>query len=428
MLKRILLFASLGVVLLLAACSTPSTPTLSSTQTSAPSPLPSETTLPAQSPTSTEITTSPAATASSVTSFPDPANYQWSQVTSGLAFPVAVTNAGDGSGRIFILEKKGLVRVLSEGQLQAAPFLDIRDRAGSKGSEQGLLGLAFHPDFKKNGFFYVDYTNTNGDTTISRFSAVPSAAPADQIADPASEKILLTIQQPFANHNGGHILFGPDGMLWIGMGDGGSGGDPNGNGQSLQTLLGKILRIDVNNGDTYTDPPTNPFAAGGGLPEIWAYGLRNPWGFSFDAQAGDLFIADVGQDQWEEVDYLPVGFSAIPANFGWNIKEGTHPYKETASPPANLIDPVFEYSHDLGCSVTGGGVYRGKNLPDFNGIYLYGDYCAGTIWGLIHQADGSWQNQKLFETGLKITGFGTDENGDIYFASGQGGLFELMAK
>ncbi len=427
MLKQPLFIASLGV-LLLAACSSPATPTLTNTQTFAPSPLPSETTLPAQSPTNTQIAITPTVPVTSVPSFPDTANFQWSQIASGLAFPVALSNAGDGSGRIFILEKKGLVRVLSNGQLLAIPFLDIRDRAGSKGSEQGLLGIAFHPDFKQNGFFYVDYTNNNGDTTISRFSADPSAAPADQVADAGSEKILLTVKQPFANHNGGHILFGPDGMLYIGMGDGGSGGDPNGNGQSLQTLLGKILRIDVNNDDPYAIPPGNPFASGGGLAEIWAYGLRNPWAFSFDAQTGDLFIADVGQDQWEEIDFLPAGFAEVPANFGWNIKEGTHPYKETASPPADLIDPVFEYSHDLGCSITGGGVYRGKNLPAFNGIYIYADYCAGTIWGLIHQADGSWQNQTLFETGLKITGFGTDESGEIYFVTQEDGVFELAAK
>ncbi|MRS03728.1 glucose dehydrogenase [bacterium] len=428
MLKRALLVTSLSVIIMLAACSSPSTPTLGSTQTSAPSPLPSETSLPTQSPTNTQVVNTPAEPASSVASFPDPANFQWAQVANGLAFPVALSNAGDGSGRIFILEKKGLVRVLSNGQLLATAFLDIRDRAGSKGSEQGLLGIAFHPNFKQNGFFYVDYTNTNGDTTISRFYADPSTTAADQVADPASEKILLTVKQPFANHNGGHILFGPDGMLYIGMGDGGSGGDPNGNGQSLQTLLGKILRIDVNTGDPYAIPPNNPFAAGGGLPEIWAYGLRNPWSFSFDAQTGDLFIADVGQDKWEEIDYLPAEFTAVPANFGWNIKEGTHPYKEVASPPANLIDPVYEYSHDLGCSITGGGVYRGKSLTAFNGIYLYADYCAGTIWGLIHQADGSWQNKDLFETGLKITGFGTDENGELYFVTQEGGVFELAAK
>lgn len=428
MLKHTITFAGLGVLLLLAACSSPATPTLTNTQTSAPSPLPSETTLPAQSPTQTEIVITPTEPASSVPSFPDPANFQWSQIASGLDLPVALSNAGDGSGRIFILEKKGLVRVISNGQLLATPFLDIHDRAGSTGSEQGLLGIAFHPNFMQNGFFYVDYTNNNGDTTISRFSAGPSAAPSDQVADAASEKILLTIKQPFANHNGGHILFGPDGMLYIGMGDGGSGGDPNGNGQSLQTMLGKILRIDVNDGDPYAIPAGNPFAAGGGLPEIWAYGLRNPWAFSFDAQTGDLFIADVGQDQWEEIDYLSAGFTAIPANFGWNINEGTHPFTETVSPPANMIDPVFEYNHDLGCSVTGGEVYRGKNLPAFNGIYLYADYCAGTIWGLIHLVDGNWQNQTLFETGLKITGFGTDENGEVYFVSAQGGLFELAAK
>jgi len=247
-----------------------------------------------------------------VSAFPEAAGFQWTEIVKNLQMPVNLANAGDGSNRMFILEKEGLIRVIRDGTLQEAAFLDIRDRVGSTGSEQGLLGLAFHPDFEHNGFLYVDYTNKQGDTVIARFTADANANPADQKANPASEKILLTIHQRYANHNGGHILFGPDGMLWIGMGDGGSAGDPHGNAQSLQSLLGKLLRIDVNNGDAYSIPSDNPFASGGGLPEIWAIGLRNPWQFSFDSLTKDLFVADVGQDKWEEIDFLPAGFQPSP--------------------------------------------------------------------------------------------------------------------
>jgi len=390
--------------------------------------MPTAVVTPQSTSTVTPVPATPTSSPASVTQFPDPATYQFSQVVSGLNFPISMANAGDGSGRLFVLEKKGVVAVVADGQLQAAPFLDIRDRVGSSGNEQGLLGIAFHPDFKQNGFFYVDYTNVNGNTVVSRFSADPAAPAASQAADPASEKIILTVDQPFANHNGGHILFGPDGMLYIGMGDGGSGGDPNGNGQNLNTLLGKLLRIDVNGGDPYAIPADNPFASGGGLPEIWAYGLRNPWQFTFDSLTGALYIGDVGQDKWEEIDYLPAGFAPLPANFGWNLFEGTHIYKSSGSLPTDLVPPVYEYSHSLGCSVTGGDVYRGAALAQFQGIYLYGDYCAGTLWGLIHLPDGSWQNQTLFESGLNITSFGIDEKGEIYFVSKQGGLYELTSK
>lgn len=426
--RSLLLYPSLALILVVSACTsqvqTPAPPA-QSTLTSEATDLAATATPAAISPTQPAATTASPAT---VTAFPNPDNYQWSQVVSGLANPVNLANAADGSNRLFILEKKGIIRVVSGSVLQPEPFLDIRDRVGSGSSEQGLLGLAFHPDFKANGYFYVDYTNTSGNTVIARFTANSQASPADQKGDPASEKILLTIDQPYPNHNGGHILFGPDGYLWIGMGDGGSQGDPHGNGQSLNTLLGKLLRIDVDHGDSYAIPSDNPFASGnGGLPEIWAYGLRNPWQFSFDALTKDLYIADVGQDQWEEVDFLPAGFSTLPANFGWNIKEGSHPYKEVANPPTNLIDPVAEYDHSQGCSIIGGSVYRGQALPEFNGIYLYGDFCSGTIWGLLHLSSG-WQSQLLFDTGVKIQAFGTDERGEPYLVASDGGLYRLEKK
>ena len=237
--------------------------------------------------------------------------------------------------------------------------------------------------------------NLNGDTVIARFSSPPG----EKKVDPSSEFILIKIKQPFANHNGGNLIFGPDGYLWIGMGDGGGQGDPNNNGQSSQTLLGKLLRIDVNHGDPYSIPADNPYANGGGLPEIWAIGLRNPWRFSFDILTSDLYIGDVGQDKWEEIDFLPAGFKSTPVNFGWSMREGTHPYKDTNTvETTGLTDPVFDYGRDFGCSVTGGFVYRGEKLPEFQGVYIFGDYCSGNIWGLIHKGGNTWESRVLFST------------------------------
>lgn len=423
--------AAIVLLFLLTACtphpsvSQASTPQQTMLQPSAvftpePSPIPSMT----PTPTATlEPTEAP------VTSLPDPAGYTWAAVLSGLQRPVNLGNAGDGSGRLLILEQRGVIRVVLNDQVLATPFLDIHERVGSSGNEQGLLGIAFHPDFKDNGYFFVDYTDLSGNTTISRFSATVGAPADNQTADPASEQIILQIKQPYPNHNGGQILFGPDGMLWIGMGDGGSQGDPNGNGQSLQTLLGKILRIDVDHGSPYAIPADNPFASGGGLPEIWAYGLRNPWGMKFDPQTGDLYIADAGQDKWEEIDYLPAGFSAIPANFGWNLLEGNHAYKgNPQTPPDHYVAPVFEYDHSQGCVVSGGDIYRGKMLPEFYGVYLFGDYCSGTIWGLVHTGDQGWKAVLLFHTSAQISSFGSDEQGNLYFLDLRGTLYRLELK
>jgi glucose/arabinose dehydrogenase len=288
------------------------------------------------------------------------------------------------------------------------------------GSEQGLLGLAFHPRYSENGFFYVNYTDFNGDTHISRFSV---SAENPDLADPASEKLLIFVAQLFRNHNGGSVVFGPDGYLYLGLGDGGSGGDPQGNGQSTQTLLGKILRIDVDSGDPYGIPADNPFANGGGLPEIWAFGLRNPWRFSFDSLTGDAYIADVGQNQWEEIDFLPAG-SSSGANFGWDYREGNHRF-EGIYLGDDLIDPVAEYDHAQGCSVTGGYVYRGVNLPAWQGVYVYGDYCSGRVWALLRNADGAWQNASLFNTGTSISSFGVDEAGEIYLVDHTGDVYLL---
>lgn len=344
--------------------------------------------------------------------FPDTNAYTWSPIISGLTRPVDLESAFDGSGRLFIIEKYGAIRIFKDGQLYDQPFLNIDDRVNDSSNEMGLLGLAFHPDFEQNGYFYVNYTGGGGNTRISRFQA------NGDTADPNSEQVLMVINQPFPNHNGGAVVFGPDGYLYLGLGDGGAAGDPFKNGQNTNALLGKILRIDVNNGDPYSIPTDNPFGN-----EIWAYGLRNPWRISFDRATGDLWIGDVGQGEWEEIDYLPAG-SEGGANFGWSIMQGKHGYDRDPQP--GLILPAVEYSHDFGCSVTGGYMYRGS-MPEWKGIYLYGDYCSGRIWGLI-PLNGRWYPNLLFETGVTITTFGEDQSGELYFASDTGGVYILAKK
>jgi glucose/arabinose dehydrogenase len=357
-----------------------------------------------------------------VVSFPTPAQYQWSPVASGLNQPIGMAVPGDGSGRLFVIQKQGQIVILQNNQVLAPVFLDISDRVGSGGSEQGLLGLAFDPKYSQNGRFYVDYTDLNGNTVISRFTLTKNA----NQADPGSEKILLQQQQPFPNHNGGQLAVGPDGYLYIGLGDGGSAGDPRGNGQSLNTFLGKVLRIDVSQGDSYKVPSDNPFKGANQRPEIWAYGLRNPWRFSFDMQTHDLYIGDVGQDAWEEIDFIPAGTPG-GTNFGWSYREGLNPYK--GNPPAglNLTDPVFNYSHSLGCSVTGGFVYRGSALPEWQGIYLFGDYCSGRVWGML-RSGGIWHTQELFDTHFGISSFGQDEHGEVYLVDINGNVLRLAKK
>lgn len=356
--------------------------------------------------------------------FPNPQAYTWQPVVAGLQKPLDLAAAGDGTGRLFIVEQAGRVRVVQDGQLLSVPYLDITDRVGSRANEQGLLGLAFHPRYAENGFFYVNYTDLNGDTVIARFQ-VSSSDP--NRADPGSEYRLLSVPQPYPNHNGGAVAFGPDGYLYLGLGDGGSAGDPQGNGQSLNTLLGKILRLDVDRGEPYAIPADNPFANGGGRPEIWAYGLRNPWRLSFDRLTGDLYIGDVGQNQIEEIDFLPAGAPG-EANFGWAFYEGTSPYEGTPPADVQLIPPVAEYRHDMGCSVTGGVVYRGSRLPAWQGIYLFGDYCSGLVWGLVQDAQGAWQSQMLFGPVGRITSFGQDENGEVYLVDQAGVVYVLAAK
>ncbi len=407
--KRLL---TLLVLLSLTACTDgqkttpPPTPTI---HTVPPTSI-STTTIPDTS-TPTEI--SVIDTPPSAVTFPNPDLYDWQMIISGLQRPVDLQ--ADGSGRLFVIEKPGRIRILQDGQLLDQPFLDITDRVGSKGNEQGLLGLAFHPQYAENGRFFVNYTNNDGDTVLARFqvSTDPNSA------DPNTELRLLGVDQPFANHNGGVLAFGPDGYLYAGLGDGGSAGDPRGNGQNTNTLLGKILRMDVDSAEPYVVPSDNPFGN-----EIWAYGLRNPWRLSFDKITGDLYIGDVGQGAWEEIDFLAAG-SAGGTNFGWDFREGAHDYE--GGGPEGLIDPVAEYSHpEGGCSVTGGYVYRGS-MPDWNGIYLYGDYCTGIIWGLLRSNDG-WQKQLLFDVDVTITSFGQDEAGEVYLVSDTGTIYRLSQK
>ncbi len=344
----------------------------------------------------------------------------------GLQHPTFLTHAFDE--RLFVLEQIGRIRIIEDGQLLETPFLDITDRVGSFGSEQGLLGLAFHPDYATDGAgnqgqFYVNYTDRNGDTHISRFSVL---ADDPYRADPSSEVDYLTVDQPYPDHNGGMLAFGPDGFLYAGLGDGGSANDPLGAGQSLTTVLGKILRLDVDSeADAYAIPPDNPFAGtSDAQPEIWAFGLRNPWRFSFDRQTGDVFIADVGQNMWEEVSFQPAA-SAGGENYGWNIMEATHCFQSDTCDQTGLTLPIFEYQHNQGCSITGGYIYRGQLYPEMNGNYFVSDYCSGIIWRLFPDGE-RWQTDIVLDSDLIISSFGEDFNGEVYVMNYvAGGVYRL---
>jgi len=338
--------------------------------------------------------------------------------------PLDLQNAGDGSGRLFVLEQGGRIYVTDDPSAEDSKlFLDISDRVDDSGNEMGLLGLAFHPAFKDNGSFFVNYTDGNN-TVISRF-IVDTDNP--NIADPESEEVLLTFSQPYSNHNGGGLAFGPDdGYLYIATGDGGSGGDPHGNAQSLKTLLGKILRIDIDNkspGLNYAIPPNNPFTGNteGYREEIYAYGLRNPWRFSFDPLTNQLWAADVGQDRIEEINLIEKG-----GNYGWNVMEGSLCFE----PPEGCDNiglelPIYEYGHSLGRSITGGYVYRGEKLPILQGSYIYGDFVSGIIWALWYEEGKGKRNYTLAETGLNISSFGIDKDYELYLTAFDGKIYCL---
>jgi len=347
---------------------------------------------------------------------------------SGFTRPVQVTHAGDGSQRLFVVEQTGKITILKDGAVLNTPFIDLTNKVVCCG-ERGLLGVAFHPEYPSNGYFFVNYTRaSDGATVIARYQV--SAGDPD-LADPTSATILLTIPQPYTNHNGGQLLFSPlDGYLYIGMGDGGSGGDPINSGQDTSTFLGAMLRLDVDSGSPYTIPSDNPFVGTEGLDEIWAYGLRNPWRFSFDRQNGDLYIGDVGQNLWEEISYQ-VGGTPGGTNFGWRCKEGTHNYNFTGDClTAFLTDPITEYSHSVGFSVSGGFVYRGVACPNMVGRYFYADYVEGKIWSLYKSSENptTWSLPELeLDTGLNISGFGEDETGELYLVDYSGGTIRHLA-
>ena len=336
-------------------------------------------------------------------------------VVDGLERPLFVGHAGDGSGRLFVLEQAGRIRIVEDGALRRRPFLDLTDRVLS-GGERGLLGLAFHPDFATNRRFFVDYTRQpDGATVVAEFRA----RRADPNRARPTQRRLLRVRQPFSNHNGGMLAFGPDGRLYVALGDGGGGGDPGNRAQNPSTLLGKILRIDVDGARPYAIPPGNPFADGGGRPEIFALGLRNPWRFSFDRGTGRLLAGDVGQGRAEEIDLIRRG-----RNYGWPIMEGPLCFRpETDCERAGLTLPLASYRQVRGrCSITAGYVYRGAAIPDLVGTHLSGDFCSGEIFALRRR-----DRSLLLDTELRISSFGEDEAGELYVVDLDGAVYRIVA-
>ncbi len=406
---------ALGLFLLLGACS--------------PTNEPARLLLPTLTP-NAPATAHPPQPTDTVAFEPDAVTVALAPVVEGLQRPLFVTHANDGSGRLFVVEKAGLIQIVTRtlpderGTVEPVPFLDISDRVTTGGNEQGLLGLAFAPDYGERGFFFVNYSDTNGDTVVARYQR---SADQPNRADPDSELIILRIEQPARNHNGGMLLFGPDGHLYIGMGDGGGAGDRYENAQDPASLLGKLLRIDVLSDPDrpYQIPADNPWLTsdwnGADVSnEIWAVGLRNPWRFSFDRATGDLWIGDVGQNQYEEIHFTPATENRGGENYGWPLLEGSHCYRSENCDSSGLELPVAEYAHAGHCSVTGGYVYRGGAWPQLTGVYLYGDYCSGTIWATWPATTG-WQQAELLDSDLMISSFGEDEAGELYVTNMSGG-------
>lgn len=349
-------------------------------------------------------------------------------VAVGLTRPLAVADPGDGSGRLFVVQQTGEVLIFNGAALESTPFLDLSGDIACCG-ERGLLGFAFHPQHASNGRFYVNFTDPTGDTRVVEYQV--SAGDPD-VADPTTARVLLAVDQPYTNHNGGDLHFGPDGYLYVALGDGGSGGDPDGNGQDPTTLLGSILRIDVDSTDPpleYAIPADNPFVGDpNGRDEIWVYGLRNPWRFSFDRRTGDLFIGDVGQGTLEEIDLQPAA-SPGGENYGWNVMEGSSCYNASTCDTTGLVLPILEYGRSLGRSVTGGYRSRGAAQPRLDGVYLFADYVLGTVWGTVPRCDGQWEAQTLLESGVLVSSFGEDAAGGLFlvqYSSGATGAVHRL--
>ncbi len=340
---------------------------------------------------------------------------------------VALAFPDDGTDRAFLVLQPGQIMVFPNDQ-SAQPssvFLDIRERVNDSGNEEGLLGLAFDPSFRNNGYFYVNYTASDPKrSVISRFSV---SEDNPNLADPNTELVILEVAQPYSNHNGGQTIFGPDGLLYVGLGDGGSGGDPQRNGQNLTALLGKILRIDVSALDSnggYSIPPNNPFAGrDDAKEEIWAYGLRYPWRFTFDRETGEMWAADVGQNRAEEVDIIRPGL-----NYGWNVMEGFECFRQSSCDQSGLVLPIVEYGRDDGCSVTGGYVYRGSRLPSLYGAYVYGDFCSGKIWALRYDGSSVTKHEELIDSRLGISSFAEDLDGELYILSFDSRIYHLVER
>ena len=367
-----------------------------------------------------------------------PTPYHVAEFVSGLEYPVRVTHPGDGSGRVFVVELPGRIRVVNDGALNEVPFLDITERVDCCEGERGMFGLAFPPSFPETGRFYVSYTNNKNATTISSFTTTADPNRADE----SSEEVLLTIDQPHENHNGGHLEFGPqDGYLYIGSGDGGLPRDPENNGQNTDTLLGKLLRIDVESGESpYGIPTDNPFVqADTYRPEIWALGLRNPWGFAFDRQTGALYLPDTGNFKREEINVQPAA-SAGGLNYGWPVMEGSICFEHDilSCSAAGLALPVADYDHSQGCAIVGGAVYHGPDMPGLQGAFIAADFCTSSIWGLwrpegVAARGGTkvWRSQLLATAGLPISSVGADEEGNVYFtvhAQDSGAVYTLVAR
>ena len=358
-------------------------------------------------------------------STPDAAAMQLTAVATGFNRPIYATHAGDGTGWLFVLEQSGKIWILEDGARRPVPFLDVSELISpialtQRYTEQGLLGLAFHPDYASNGTFFINYTDHAGSSIVARYQVMPNQP---YLADPSSGQIIFKLNQPYANHNGGHIDFGPDGYLYIALGDGGAANDPLGAGQNRQLLLGTILRLDIDSAFPYAIPPDNPFVNdAAALDEIWAYGLRNVWRFSFDRATGDMYLADVGQNQWEELNYQPAD-SRGGENYGWNVYEANTIFAGGSAP--NHIAPFFAYSHSLGCSVTGGYVYRGDAIADLQAAYLFGDFCTGRIWASWRDSSLTWQTIELMKTNMAISSFGEDEAGEVYVIDYAGALYRF---